>query len=169
MSTGNRRAGSSVLLCLPVTLDQLRQLAAGKTLIGPLTAFGPTKQLAETFDVETDSEEAEFAASQVAAVSALAIHGERRTLAVVVPVTAVDEEALSPEAHNGGLVISELRPAWVQGWFADENPADARDAATTAGGLSVDDAWAQPQVQSLLAERDLLWHSLEEVLRFSND
>lgn len=169
MSTNDRHAGSSVLLCLPVTLEQLTQLAAGDTLVGPLTAFGPTHDLAETFDVEMDSEEAEFAASQVAAVASLAAHGERRTVSAVVPARAIDADAPSPEAANGGLVVRELRPEWVQGWFADQDPAAARDAAAAAAGLSVDSAWAQPQVQTLLAERDLLWHSLEEVVRFSND
>ena len=169
MCAGEHHAGYSMLLCLPVTLAQLRQLAAGDRLVGPLTAFGPTHDLAETFDVEMGSEEAEFAAAQVAAVASLAANGERRTVSAEVPATAIDAAALSPETANGGLVVRELRPEWVQGWFADQHPADARDAAAAAAGLSVDLAWAQPQVQTLLAERDLLWHSLVEIVRFSND
>lgn len=150
-----------VLVCVPVSRAQVRLVASGRDLPGPLPVFTVTPELLATFDLDAgDAEEAEYAALLLASVYALAAHGERLVL-----TAQVDAAELAPgfEEANGGRLLRQLRAAAVEAWFCDDDVAPVAAAATAAAGLALDAAWDAPPVADLVADHDLLWHSVVEL------
>ena len=150
-----------VLVCVPANAEQARQIAGGRTVEGPLQAFTASPALYETFGLQpSDDEQAEYAAMLLAGLWALIHHGERLVLTAM-----VDSRTLGPggEAANGGASLSELEASSVEAWFSDDDGAALDAVRAAVAGLSLDDAWEDPRVQTLHAEHDLAWHSVTEL------
>lgn len=156
------------LVFVPVSGEQARALAEGGSLPGPLDAFATTSALLAALDYTPDmAEDAEYAALVLASVHGLARHQQRLVLVAEVPANLVGE--WPDERDNGGVQLSQLSRRAVQSFFTDEASTDVADAVAAASGLSIDQVWETDQVQALLAEHDLLWHSVEELGRIGQD
>lgn len=132
----------------------------GQVEAGTVQGFAPTPALYEAFDLTGEQEEeADYAALVLASVQALADHGARTVIAL-----AVDDGQVADRApgHNGEVSVSDVRPAQVTSWFADAPGVDVAAAAAEAAGHDLDDAWEGEQVQQLLREHALLWHTPQE-------
>lgn len=152
-----------VLVCVPVSPEQTNQIAAGRSLTGPLQVFAATPELLATFDLEpADDEAGEFAALLLASLWGLIHHGRRLVLTAM-----VDASALRPgaETDNGGLLLDQLPASRVEAWFSDDEHTPAAEVQAAIAGLGLDEAWERPQVQALLGEHDLAWHSVTELER----
>ena len=150
------------LVLVPVDAAMAGELAAGRSLPGPLAGFMANAALAQTFGLaEPGDDQAEYAALQVAQVAGLARYGCRLVLTAQVDEAAVlgPDEA---EAHNGGVLLPGLAPRAVEAFFAPDAP-DASQLAAGVAGLEVDDAWASPGVTGLLADAPLAWHDVTEL------
>lgn len=135
-------------------------MLAGLPAVVDRVAYTVTPQLlAELEYGEDEMEDAEHAAMVLASVAGLCAHGER-----VVVVAEVDEGQVKPgvDPANGQVVVHQCPPSAMTAWFADEPGVDVSDAAAVARGLSIDEAWGQPEVQALLENHDLLWNDKVE-------
>jgi len=142
------------LVMVPVSADQLAQLAAGQTLDGPLPGIAATDELAATFGVEP-GEAAEAAALQLAEVLGLtSVFTDTRQ----VVVAQLAGRPVAGESANGQVVLDRLAKTDILAFFT--GPGDAG----VAKGLSLDDAWDLPGVQNLLAAEPLGWHDLSELV-----
>lgn len=154
-------------VCVPVNGEQLRLLAAGQTIPGPLQAFTSNDELLATFGLTpADDEEADFACLLVAGLWALTRYGRR-----LVVTANVDPDRLfdGPEAENGGRSLQELPVARVEAWFSDEDQAAVAEAGALVNGLDIDAAWERPEIERLLREQDLMWHSVVELGSYEED
>lgn len=135
-------------------------MLAGRPPVVDRVAYTVTPELlAELEYGEEEEEAAEHAAMILASVAGLSAHGER-----VVVVAEVDQAQVKPgvDAANGQVVVAQCPPSAMISWFAEEPGVDAADAAAIAKGMTIDQAWAQPQVQELLENHDLLWNDKVE-------
>ena len=147
------------LVFIPVASEELGILV-GRPPVVDRTAYTVTPELLAELEYDEDElEDAEHAAMVLASVAGLATHGER-----VVVVAEVDASQVKPGADplNGQVVLAQCPPSAMISWFAEEPGADVADAAAIAKGLTIDQAWAQPQVQELLENHDLLWNDKVE-------
>ena len=147
------------LVFIPVGADELGMLA-GQVPVANRDAYTVTPELLEELGYDSaDSEDAEYAALVLASVAGLAAHGVR-----LVVVAEVDRALVSAgtDPANGHVVLSGCPTSAMTAWFADEPGADIADAAAIARGLTIDQAWEQPQVQEMLASHDLLWNDVVE-------
>ncbi len=147
------------LVFIPISSAELG-VFAGRPPIVDRTAYTATPQLlAELEYTEDQMEDAEHAAMVLASVAGLSAHGER-----VVVVAEVDSSLIKPgvDPDNGQVVLAQCPPSAMISWFAEEPGVDVSDAAAIAKGLTIDQAWAQPQVQALLENHDLLWNDKVE-------
>ncbi|MDO5676659.1 MAG: hypothetical protein Q4G35_04020 [Propionibacteriaceae bacterium] len=147
------------LVFIPVASDELGMFA-GKPPVVDRTAYAVTPELLRELEYgEDEIEDAEHAAMVLASVAGLATHGER-----VVVVAEVDSAHVSPgvDPLNGQIVLAQCPPSAMISWFSEEPGVDVADAAAIAKGLTIDQAWAQPQVQELLENHDLLWNDKVE-------
>lgn len=146
---------------IPIASTELGMLSGNP----PLTqrpAYTVTPELLAELEYRPDEmEDAEHAAMVLASVAGLAAHGER-----VVLVAEVDAEQLrpGPDPDNGEVLLTRCPPSAMIAWFAEEPGADVADAAAISKGLTIDQAWAQPQVQELLGNHQLLWNDKVEYL-----
>jgi len=143
---------------VPVEASQLAALAAGDSLDGPLRGIAAGDDLAETFGVEP-GEAAEAAALQLAdvlGVTQVFGSGDRQVV-----VTQVAYEPVADEEGNGLVTVRNLRRSQVLAFFT--GPADA-EASRQGSGLGLDDAWASPAMQHMLANKSLGWHDLSELV-----
>ena len=67
------------------------------------------------------------------------------------------------------VVVSEprgnlRRPSQITAWFADDDDADSREAAEAVKGMTIDDAWNDVTIQTLIGEHELSWHDVTEEL-----
>jgi len=152
---------------VPCSREQARALGRGEPL-GRCRAHALTPELYQTLGMAPgDDEDAEYAAMVLASVSALAHHGERLVLVAEVPAATVGE---GEDPANGEVELSGLSPRAVQCFFTEQRPQPLADAAAGAvRGLGLDEAWEAEQVQQLLREGDMLWHSVEELGRLGED
>lgn len=149
-------------VCVPVSEDHLRRLAAGEEL-SELQVFLVNDQLLDSFGLTpADDEEADRAAMLLASLWALSRFGRRLVLTAFVA-----QDLISPgaETANGGATLTRLLPRNVEALFADEPEAGqaierAREQLGPASSL--DEIWEQALIQDLLAGHELLWHTLEE-------
>lgn len=135
-------------------------MLAGRPAVVDRVAYTVTPELLAELEYGQDEmEDAEHAAMVLASVAGLTVHGER-----LVVVAEVDEAHVKPGADpaNGQVVLSLCPPSAMTAWFAEEPGADVADAAAISKGLTIDQAWAQPQVQDLLENHDLLWNDKVE-------
>lgn len=143
--------------------DQMVFIAADSAAQALQAGVGhaPTPALREAFDV-TDPEEAEYAALVLASITALATLGRRFVIAAEMTPDQLDDSA---DTGNGEVTIRGLRRSQIVSWFTDEEPdhAEVKAAAAAASGLSTDDAWELPAVQTLITRHALLWHAAEEL------
>lgn len=148
------------MVFVPVTRQQLEELASKGSLGGQMQAFVANDRLRETFEIfdyKDAQEEAEMAALQVAGVWGLIASGER-----LIVVADADGAELSPgdESENGGVRVSGLDRKRVVSWFCDEEPPNS-ELTEKLAGQSLDEAWQL--AQDFMAEHDLSWHDLSEV------
>lgn len=150
-----------VLVCVPVGPEEAAQVAAGRTVTGPLQVFTVTAQLLDTFGLQpADDEEAEYAALLLAGLWSLREHGRRLVLIAMVPA---DQLSDGPETANGGRLLAELLAPSVEAWFSDDVGAPVAQVAAAIAGFDLDQAWEHPGVQSLHINHALLWHSVVEL------
>lgn len=147
------------LVFIPIASSELG-VFAGRPPIVDRTAYTVTPELLGELEYTEDQmEDAEHAAMVLASVAGLAAHGER-----VVVVAEVDgahvKRGIDPA--NGQVVLAQCPPSAMIAWFAEEPGVDVADAAAIAKGLTIDQAWGQPQVQELLENHDLLWNDKVE-------
>ena len=149
-----------VMVCIPANRELARELLVNGSS-EQLAAFAPTQQLYQTFDLAPNQDEdAEFAATLIASVTALTQFGER-----VVLVAEVTGYVTNPATEeNGGVFIPGVRPNQIAAWFVDETPEVAQKAAKAATGMSIDEAWEVAEVAELLANHDLCWHDPSEAI-----
>lgn len=150
-----------IVVLVPMSPEQAAALVTQGHLPGPLPAVTANAALCETFDTEPGSEAAEFAAFQVACVMALAGGADH----VVVSAQAGAAQQPGPAAHDGEVVLDGLPLRDAGAFFTHENPGAAEQASQAAHGLSPDEAWELPLVQSELAEHPMLWHDVSELAR----
>ena len=147
------------LVFIPIASSELG-VFAGRPPVVDRTAYTVTPELlAELEYDEEQMEDAEHAAMVLASVAGLSAHGER-----IVVVAEVDEGQLEKgvDPANGQVVLRQCAPSAMISWFAEEPGVDVADAAAIAKGLTIDQAWGQPQVQELLENHDLLWNDKVE-------
>ena len=147
------------LVFIPVAADELGVLK-GDPAVADRVAYAVTPELlAELGYDEAESEDAEYAALVLASVAGLAAHGER-----LVVVAQVDGSLVraGEDAANGEVLLTGCPPSAMTAWFSEEPGVDYRDAAAIAKGMTIDQAWEQPQVQELLNHHDLLWNDVVE-------
>ena len=146
------------LLFVPVTGAELADWQAAGVLAGPRRAYAATQGLSAAFEA-SDTDEAEHLALLVASVAALAASGVRQ-----VAVLEGDAEPIPDrDVDFGAVVTGDLRFDAIQSLFADEPDAPGlAEAAASAMGLTLQDAWNHPAVTVLLEEGDLLWHGAGE-------
>jgi len=146
------------LVMVPLDAGQLAAIAAGGALDGPLRGIAADQTIADTFGVEL-GEPAEAAALQMADVLGVATVFGRGGRQVVVTEASYQP---APAADENGLVtVPSLNRAQVLAFFT--GPADP-EATRQASGLSLDDAWASPAIQHMLATQSLGWHDLTELV-----
>jgi hypothetical protein len=148
---------------IPVSSDQLGQLATIGELAGPLPGFLPGPVLQDAFGVEPGQDELlDYAALQAAAVVALAQHGAR-----IVVSAKVDQQRIQPggqDQENGGVLLDFLNRADITAFFTESGPDDlVAQARLAAQGKSLDDAWEQDAVGSLVAWGAPAWHDVSEL------
>lgn len=146
-----------MLIAIPVSISQARDLASHNSVAGPLQAFAANDELRAMFEVE-DDEEAERAATMLASVWALAHYGER-----IVVVAERHDFVPGDERANGGGAVGGVSVDQIVSWFTDDPRVDVSSAADSARGLTLDDAWDDPVVAALIAEHDLLWFGADEL------
>ncbi len=160
MSTKTSRTDRAPLVFVPLRTDEAASLVTTGTLGGPVSAIAITPGLCETFGVEPDSEDAELAALQVAAVWSL-LRGDRR----LVMVARVDAhgDADPGEEPNGAVLLPGLPLSAVTAFFTGPHPADEADVARKLAHSDIDGAWQNTDVQALAADAPLLWHDVSEL------
>lgn len=147
------------LVFIPVGPDELGVLV-GRPPIYDRTGYTVTPELLAELEYGEDQvEDAEHAAMVLASVAGLAAHGER-----LVVVADVDASDVGPgvDRANGQVIVARCPPSAMTAWFAEEPGVDVTEAAAIAKGMTIDQAWAQPQVQELLENHDLLWNDKVE-------
>ncbi|MFD0866230.1 DUF6912 family protein [Tessaracoccus lubricantis] len=147
------------LVFIPIASDELDMLVGGVAVDGRAAYTVTPELMAELEYDEDETEDAEHAAMVLASVAGLAAHGER-----VVVVAEVDPSLVRPgeDPANGQVQLTQCPPSAMIAWFAEEPGVDVADAAAIAKGMTIDQAWAQPQVQELLENHDLLWNDKVE-------
>ncbi len=153
------------LVFVPVTAEEAQAIVDGATLAGPRPGFAATPELVDTFGLRPDEdEEAEHSAVLLASLAGLIATGRR--LVVVAEGVGVSPAEDPAARANGGVVVGDLPSSRCTAWFGDETDEPTRSAVAVAAalveGLDLDPAWALPEVQSLLARHDLLWHGMAE-------
>ena len=142
---------------VPVSSDTLARLVAGEQLDGPVSAYGASPLLRQTFDLSpTEDEEAERTALQLASLDALLAYGRR--LVVVVDSGYRPD----PDGYLGQGVVPAVRGVEALVADAPEAADAARLARREASGKDLDEVWELGAVQRLLAEHELLWFGAEE-------
>ena len=68
------------------------------------------------------------------------------------------------EVDNGGVTLTGLEPSQITAWFADDDDAYSRAAAAAVNGMTIDDAWNDVTIQTLIGEHELSWHDVTEEL-----
>lgn len=156
---------TSQLLFVPLRVQEAQTLASSRQLDGARPAVTANDQLCETFDLAPDSEEAELAALQVAALWSL-IHGDRR----LVGVFRVEETSTLPaagadanEAGNGMVSVPELNLSQMQAFFAGADDGSEAELAAQLSDKDIDGAWGRADVQELAGQQPLLWHDASEL------
>ncbi|MCG6566420.1 hypothetical protein [Tessaracoccus sp. ZS01] len=147
------------LVFIPIASDELGMLL-GEPAVENRTAYTVTPELlAELEYGDDESEAAEHAAMVLASVAGLAQHGER-----TIVVAEVDEAAVLPgeDTANGQVMLAQCPARAMIAWFSEEPGVDVADAAAISKGLTIDQAWGQPQVQELLENHELLWNDKVE-------
>lgn len=81
-------------------------------------------------------------------------------VAHVPPEQITDHE----EVDNGGVTLTHLEPSQITAWFADDDDAHSREAAEAVKGMTIDDAWNDVTIQTLIGEHELSWHDVTEEL-----
>lgn len=160
MTATSPRPASSQLVFVPLRSTDASDVVHAGELEGPVPAVMVTPELCETFDVVPDTEEAELAALQVAAVWSL-IRGDRR----LVGVFSV-EEPVSPypqEQGNGAVQLATVRRAQMQAFFSGEDAGSEAALAARLSDLDIDEAWALPEVSQLAGQIPLQWHDASEL------
>ncbi|MDO4412085.1 hypothetical protein [Cutibacterium sp.] len=149
---------TSTIVFIPTSAKRAHELvtAPGKQV----TAFTVNKELRSILDV-TDPEETEHAAMVIGSVWGLAHTGRRLVLVAHVPAEQITDHE---EVDNGGVTLTRLEPSNVTAWFADDDDADSRVAAAAVKGMTIDDAWNDVTVQTLIGEHELSWHDITEEL-----
>lgn len=143
------------LVFLPLSGGQLRTWAVGGVLPGSHTGYAVTPTMLEAFGV-TDPEDAEYTALSIASVAGLLNHGERVVAVLGISAPGGEDEFGTVEVVTPGY-------AQVTALFGeDTDPSQARAAAITLQGMTLDQAWEEPAVRALLTERDLLWYGPAE-------
>lgn len=148
------------LVFLPIAAEELSLLADGAR---ERVAYTVTDELlAELGYRPEDAEDAEYAALVLASVAALSAYGRR-----LVIVAQVDPALVSrgEDPANGQVWVASCPSSAMTAWFSEEPGVDVADAAAIARGLTIDQAWEQPQVQELLSSHDLLWNDVVEYRR----
>ncbi|MEL4506064.1 hypothetical protein AAEX63_14665 [Luteococcus sp. H138] len=158
---------SGVLVFVPCTADQAAILWRDGSLPG-CQAFSVTPQLQQTLGYgPADAEDAEYACLVLASVHGLASHGSRLVLVAEVAPATVKPGA---ETDNGGVRLTGLARNSVRSFFTDQDPQPLLAPALAAvTGLSLDEAWERDEVQALIRDADLLWHSVEELAVLGKD
>lgn len=154
------------LVFIPVAADELGALT-GEPVLSDRSAHTVTPELLDELGYDaSESEDAEYAALVLASVAGLAAHGVR-----LVIVAEVDPSLVSPgdDVANGQVRLTSVPQPSMTAWFSEEPGTDVADAAAIAKGMTIDQAWEQPQVQELLAEHDLLWNDVVEYRRDDDD
>lgn len=150
------------LVFIPVSAAELDVLA-GTVTFADRTAYTVTDDLLEELGYDaTDSEDAEYAALVLASVAGLAAYGERLIVVADVPAHLVHPGEDSP---NGEILLASLPATAITAWFTDEPGIDVGAAAASCRGMSIDEAWEQPEVQALLRDHDLLHNDVVEYRR----
>lgn len=148
------------LVFVPIGRPEVAAITAGDELIDR-RAFTVTPELMRALDYGADhDEDAEYAAMVIASVAGLSMVGERLVLVAEVDPGLV---AAGEDADNGECRLVRLPVTAVTAFFSDEDNVDVTAAARASAGRSIDEAWECPEVQDLLADSDLLWHSAEEL------
>ncbi len=149
------------VVLVPVTPPQARRLRSDGRLVGPLQGFTADAQLCATFDLESGSEEAEFAAFQVASVAAL-LSGDSRLVLAARPRTT--RPSGCSDGANGAVELGELGLRDIDAYFSDDDCRDAvGEISRLVAGMGLDEAWELPSVQALLADHPLSWHDVSEL------
>lgn len=147
------------LVFVPVAQQELGVLV-GEQQFSDRVAYAVTSELLEELGYDpSESEDAEYAALVLASVAGLTIHGQRLVVVADVPV----EEVLpGVDSANGEVQLAHLPTTAITAWFSEEPGVDVADTAAIVRGLTIDQAWEQPQVQQLLHDHDLLWNDVVE-------
>lgn len=149
---------TSTIVFIPTSAERAHQLVAapGKQV----TAFTVTEELQSILDV-TDPEETEHAAMVIGSVWGLTHTGRRLVLVAHVPSEQITDHE---EVDNGGVTLTHLEPSQITAWFADDDDAHSREAAEAVKGMTIDDAWNDVTIQTLIGEHELSWHDVTEEL-----
>ncbi len=148
----------STIVFIPTNAQRAHQLVAAPR--ERVTAFTVTEELQSILDV-TDPEETEHAAMVIGSVWGLTHTGRRLVLvAHVRPEQITGHE----EVDNGGVTLTGLEPSQITAWFADDDDAYSRAAAAAVNGMTIDDAWNDVTIQTLIGEHELSWHDVTEEL-----
>lgn len=163
-------SAATSLVAIPLSRGQVGELIRSASLSGPLQGFIANEALVATFAlVESDNEQAEFATLQIASIAGLAAHGVRVVLIANVPKAEIPVPEDLLEAHNGAVQLTGLSARWVESFFTEDPNVDPAPAARACAGLDLDAAWEVAEVQELLGQTDLLWHSSAELGLISHD
>ncbi|MCW5113413.1 hypothetical protein PA05_0732 [Cutibacterium acnes P05] len=87
--------------------------------------------------------------------------GRRLVLVAHVPSEQITDHE---EVDNGGVTLTHLEPSQITAWFADDDDAHSREAAEAVKGMTIDDAWNDVTIQTLIGEHELSWHDVTEEL-----
>lgn len=147
------------LVFIPVDRAELAVIA-GQSRLANRDAHTVTPELIDALGYRAeDTEETEYAALVLASVSALSRFGQRVVLVAEVPAQLVSP---GDDPANGGCRVAEVPTGAITCWFEDEAGVDVAAAASVAHGRSLDEAWEQDAVASLVHGHQLLWNDVVE-------
>ena len=144
---------------IPISAGEL-DILTGDIPVRKRRAYTVTPQLLDELGYSSDMvEDAEYAAMVLASIAGLSTFGER-----IVVVAEVDATVIEPgeDSANGECLLLTCPPEAMISWFVD---APGTRLPRIPQGISIDDAWSLPEVQTLLTEHDLLWNDVVEYRR----
>lgn len=147
------------LVFIPVATSELEALTGAVQLM-QRQAYTVTPDLLDELEYTADmQDDAEYAALVLASVAGLIEHGER-----VVVVAEVAPSLVEPgeDSANGECLLTECPTKAITAWFVD---APGVTPPSLEGVRSIDEAWEREELQSFLAEHELLWNDVVEYRR----
>lgn len=155
----------SQLVFVPMDRTAATALRHAGAAVEHLAGTAATRELIRSHEyVESELEDAEFAALSYAGVLSVLAPGDPLRLVVVAEVRAEDVTPTAGDPY-GTITVHRLSWSQVQALFSDEAATRAAVSAArgAAQGHELADAIALAPVQTLTEDFDLLWYSPEEL------